>query len=72
MKKFKELIISGNFTVISWDNGQYSFYKGHQTVDSVNEKNIKPFIEYDNECEGYMPDAMSALVECLGGKSESI
>ncbi len=70
--KFKKLILSGDFTIISWDNGQFSVYKGHQNVDSVNQKNLKPVVEYDYNEDGYMPKIVHDIVSALGGKTDSI
>ena len=67
-----DIIKSGNFSIITWDNEQYSVYEGHQTVESVNDKDLEPFLEYDCECEGYLPQIVADLVSILNGTSESI
>jgi len=71
-ERILNLIKSGNFTVITWDNGQYSFYEGKQTVDTVSDKDLEAFIEFDCEEDGYMPDAVALLIKALGGNWGSI
>jgi len=66
-----KIIKSGNFTVITWSRNCYSFYEGHQTINTVNDLDLEPFLEMGNSM-GYIPEAMILLAEILGGKAGSI
>jgi len=71
------ILRSGNFTVICWDNDQYSFYEGKQTAHTVQEEGVngrlEPFIEFDQgESDGYLPSAVALLIQALGGEGDSI
>lgn len=71
-KRILDLIKSGNFTVMCWDNGRSSFYEGKQTIETINEKELEPFIEFDCDFDGYLDNAMKLLINALGGHSGSI
>ena len=71
--KLKNLIKDSSFTVITWDSGSFSFYKGNHTISSVNSLGLKPVLEYNySEIEGYLHDVVKDLVQILGGKTETI
>jgi hypothetical protein len=79
MKKILELLKSGNFTIVYWDNDSPTLYKGKWNInkeyekDDYEEMNKNIVEELDDYCEyGYCPGIVALLVKALGGKSDSI
>ena len=77
-KDLLDLFKSGNFTIITWDNGDYSVYKGrfkreNMKTDGDGEYINQPIFE---DCgtyvNGYMPEIVALLCQALGGKTDSI
>lgn len=73
-KNIIELLKSGDFTIIYWDNETPSLYKGKYTVDNISEDIIDNHeIKFnDYGLDGYCPTIVDLLVKALGGNSDSV
>lgn len=71
------LLQSGDFTIIYWDNGIASLYEKKWDRDKEYERDdyetLNKFLisEYA-DADGYCPDIVGLLTEALNGKSDSI
>lgn len=78
MQHFISLLRTGNFTIIYWDSGEPTFYKGKWDKDKEYDKDEyetmeKSRIDIDQyNMDGYLPDCVKWLVMALGGLSDSI
>lgn len=70
-EKIMKLLKSGNFTIAGHDSGEYELYEGHHDYDDLPEDSVAGFSDWDRS-NGYIPDLLALLVECLGGKTDSI
>lgn len=72
------LLRTGNFTIIYWDRGEPTFYKGKWNYDkeykkdeyAEMEKSRIDFAQYN--MNGYLPDVVRLLTMALKGKADSI
>lgn len=71
-KKVMELIASGDFTIIAWDNLSFNLYEGRHTIHDVVEKKIKSVYSWNDGSDGYILDIIYDLAQALGGKTDSI
>ena len=77
-KELIKLFKSGDFTIIYWDNGAPTIYKGKWNIDEECEKDdYKEMNKHEFDIDmynmnGYVPDIVDWLAEALGGKSNSI
>jgi hypothetical protein len=72
-----KLLRSGNFTIIYWDRGEATLYKGKWDINNEYERDDyetmeKSEVDYFIGEDGYCPDIVTLLVHALGGKSDSI
>jgi len=76
-KGIVELLKSGNFTIIYWERGVTSIYKGKWNFtkefekDEYEEMGKSLIIELDG-VDGYCPGIVELLSKALGGKTDSI
>ena len=77
-KKLIELLKSGDFTIVYWDNVTPTLYKGKWKKDkefdrdeytTMNKAEVD-FPMYD--MHGYLPDIVYLLTKALGGNADSI
>lgn len=77
-QQFISLLKTGNFTIIYWDRGEPTFYKGRWNKDKEYEKDEYATMEKSRidiaqyNMNGYLPDVVQWLVMALGGISDSI
>ncbi len=77
-KDLVSLLRTGNFTIVYWDSGEPTFYKGKWDKDKEYEKDEyetmnKSQIEVDMfNMTGYLPDVVRWLTMALKGHSDSI
>lgn len=77
-KDLVELFRSGNFTIVYWDRGEPTIYKGRWNYHKENEKDEYEKMEKSRiyypmyDIDGYCPDIIHLLVKALGGKADSI
>lgn len=77
MKGIKKLLKSGKFTIIYWDSGEPTLYRGHWDRDKEYDRDEyeemnKHVIELDGYDDGYLPEIVALLTEALGGVADSI
>ena len=77
-KDLVSLLRTGNFTIVYWDSGEPTFYKGKWDKDkeyakdefeTMNKSQIE-ILQYN--MEGYLPDVVRWLTMALKGQSDSI
>jgi len=77
-KDLVSLLRTGNFTIVYWDSGEPTFYKGKWDKDKEYEKDEyetmnKSQIEIAQyNMAGYLPDVVRWLTMALKGHSDSI
>jgi len=75
-KKLNEIIRSGNFTIIYFDNQAPFLYEGKWGAggdEEYNKRMDKAEIDfYDVNGKGYVPDIVQLLVDALGGHTDSV
>lgn len=76
-KEVISLFRTGNFTIIYWDSGVPSVYKGHWDKRKEYDKDEyetmnKSEIDIANFDDGYCPEIVRLLTRALDGKSDSI
>ena len=77
-KDLVSLLKTGNFTIIYWDRGEPTFYKGKWDKDREYKKD--EYAEMDKSqieiaqynMSGYLPDVVRWLTMALKGQSDSI
>lgn len=79
MKKEKiiELLKSGDFTIVYWDNGEPTLYSKKWDKEEEYERDEyetmnKFIVEINTSEDGYCPGIVRLLTEALGGISDSI
>ena len=75
--KILKLLQSGKFTIVYWDNGEATLYKGKWDYNKEYIKNDyktmnKSIIEISNYNNGYCPEIVRLLTKALNGISDSI
>jgi hypothetical protein len=65
-----KLLRSGNFTLITWDNGEYTLYEGVYDIDEIDDDT--PEVDFVDFYAGYMPKIVELMAKALGGKADSI
>lgn len=77
-EEIKDLLKSGDFTIIYWDNADPTLYKGkwvkekeydRDEYETMNKSEIDIEMFYQN---GYTPPIVDFLVDALGGNVDSI
>lgn len=68
-KEIKNILKSGEFTIIYTDNGECQLYKGFFDLDDIDQH--KPVHEFDDMQNGYTPGVVKFLVMALGGYVDS-
>ena len=73
-KQIIELLESGNFSIITWDNELYSLYEGKNiNTENFDDKPRKEIYEFEScEKEGYCDLLITIMAEILGGSTSSI
>lgn len=73
-----KLLKSGNFTIVYWDRGIPTIYKGKWDIDKECERDDYATMEKSRvdapmyEMNGYAPDIVIWLARSLGGHVDSI
>ena len=62
------ILRSGNFTIAYHDNGSPCLYKGKHEYDDLPEEEI---YEFEENHDGYIPEVVYLLVQCLRGAIET-
>ena len=68
-KEIKELLQSGNFTIVYTDNEDCQLCKGFFDLDDIDEH--VPVHDFADKSDGYTPDVVKLLVMALGGYVDS-
>lgn len=76
-EKILKLLRSGKFTIVYWDRGEATLYKGKWDYNKEFQKDEyermnKYIIEFQDWSQGYCPTIVELLTEALGGISDSI
>jgi hypothetical protein len=73
-KQIIELLKSGNFSIITWDNDLYSLYEGRNiNIQNFDDKCRKEVYEFESsERDGYCDLIVTVMAEALGGNTSSI
>lgn len=76
-KQLIELLKSGDFTIMYWDNGEASVYKGKWNYNKEFKKDEykmmnKSLVYETNDEIGYLPKIVDLLVKSLGGRADTI
>lgn len=76
-EKIIEILKSGDFTIIYWDNGEATLYQKKWDKAEEFERDDYATMEkfrifYSDWTSGYCPAIVELLVKALGGKSDSI
>jgi len=77
-KKLIELFRSGDFTIVYWDSGEPTIYRGKWNYNKEFERDDyetmnKAIVKYPMYyMGGYVPDIVALLAEALKGKTDSI
>lgn len=76
-EKILKLLKSGKFTIVYWDSGEATLYKGKWDYNKEFEKDEyekmnKSIVEFQDFSTGYCPTIVCLLTEALGGTADSI